>query len=197
MAGGSTRDARKALERLRRRAVILLQQGIPAGAVADRVGADRSTVYRWARRFNEGGMPALSGTKTTGRPPKLDLTQVTKLRALIIGADPRQLQFEFALWTRDMVAVLIEREYGVLMSPSAVGRLLRRIGLSPQRPIWRAYQSDPEKVQRWRTEDFPRIRAEAQAAKALVFFGDEAGVRSDYHGGTTWREVGHTPVLST
>ncbi|MHB1930384.1 MAG: IS630 family transposase [Acidimicrobiales bacterium] len=90
-----------------------------------------------------------------------------------------------------------QREYGVTMSPSAVGRLLRRIGLSPQRPIWRAYQSDPEKVQRWRTEEFPRIRAEAHAANALVFFADEAGVRSDYHGGSTWGEVGHTPVVSS
>jgi len=197
VAGGSTRDERKALERLRRRAVTLLQQGMSADAVADRVGTDRSTVYRWARRFNVGGLEALGRTITTGRPPKLDLTQVTKLRALIVGVDPRQLRFEFALWTRDMVVVLIEREYGVTMSPSAVGRLLRRIGLSPQRPIWRAYQSDPEKVRRWRTEEFPRIRAEALAAKALVFFGDEAGVRSDYHGGTTWGEVGHTPVVST
>ena len=197
MPGGATRDDRKALERLRRRAITLLHQGMTAAAVADRVGTDRSTVYRWARRFNTGGLTALQGTKASGRPPKLTLTQITKLRALIVGADPRQLQFEFALWTREMVAALIERDYEVTMSPSAVGRLLRRIGLSPQRPIWRAYQSDPEKLRRWRTEEFPRIRAEAKAAKALVFFGDEASVRSDYHGGTTWGEVGHTPVVST
>lgn len=197
MPGGSTRDERKALERLRRRAVSLLQQGMPADGVADRVGADRSTVYRWARRYNEGGLAALSGSKATGRPPKLSLAEVTKLRAWIVGSNPRQLQFEFALWTREMVAELICREFGVVMSVSAVGRLLRRIGLSPQRPLWRAYQADAEAVQRWKTEEFPRIRAEAKAVKALVFFGDEAAVRSDYHAGTTWGEFGRTPVAST
>lgn len=197
MTGGSTRDERTALERLRRRAIKLLQQGMAAEAVADRVGADRSTVYRWARRYNDGGLGALEGTKATGRPPKLAIGQVDKLRALVVGSDPRQLQFEFALWTREMVGLLIEREFGVTMSVSAVGRLLRSVGLSPQRPIWRAYQSNPEAVERWRSEEFPRIRAEAKAARALVFFGDEAGVRSDYHGGTTWGEVGHTPVVAT
>lgn len=103
MAGGSTRDERTALERLRRRAIKLLQQGMTAEAVADRVGADRSTVYRWARRYNDGGLGALEGTKATERPPKLAVGQVDKLRALVVGSDPRQLRFEFALWTREMV----------------------------------------------------------------------------------------------
>ena len=197
VSGGLSRDERKAIERLRRRAMVLLQQGMVADDVADRVGVDRSTVYRWARSYNEGGLGALGGSKATGRPPKLSMTAVTKLRAMIVESDPRQLQFEFALWTREMVAALIQREFDVVMSVSAVGRLLRRIGLSPQRPLWRAYQANPDAVERWKLEQFPAIRAEAKAAKALVFFADEASVRSDYHGGTTWGEVGHTPVVAT
>lgn len=39
-----------------------------------------------------------------------------------------------------MVAELIDREFGVVMSVSAVGRMLRKAGLSPQRPLWRAYR---------------------------------------------------------
>ena len=161
------------------------------------LGFKASTVYRWAKMYAEGGLEALEGRKAVGKPPKLTLTQVTRLRALIVGVDPRQLRFEFALWTREMVGELIGREFGVVMSPSAVGRLLRRVGLSPQRLLWRAYQANPDAVERWKAEEFPAIRAEAARVGGVVFFQDEASVRSDYHGGTTWGEVGHTPVVAT
>lgn len=56
----------------------------------------------------------------------------------------------YALWTRQMVRELIRREFGVKMSASAVGRMLHRLGLSPQRPLWGAWQADPEKVAAWK-----------------------------------------------
>jgi hypothetical protein len=111
------------------------------------------------------------------------------------GADPRQLEFAFALWTRDMVRELIRREFRVSLSAVSVGRLLRTLGLSPQRPPWRAWQADPAAVQRWRDEEFPAIRKQAKADGATIYFGDEAGIRSDYHAGTTWAPVGQTPVV--
>ena len=77
------------------------------------------------------------------------------------------------------------------------GRLLRKLGLSPQRPLYRAYQQNPEAVARWKAETYPAIRAEAARVGATVYFVDEAGVRSDYHAGTTWAPVGQTPVVAT
>ena len=49
---------------------------------------------------------------------------------------PRQLRFEFALWTREMVRELVRRQFGVGLSAVSVGRLLARMGLSPQRPAY-------------------------------------------------------------
>jgi transposase len=69
--------------------------------------------------------------------------------------------------------------------------------MSPQRPLHRATQQDPERVARWRTEEYPAIRDEAAQAGATVYFADEAGVRSDYHSGTTWAPVGQTPIVRT
>src|SRR5687767_12594049 len=103
----------------------------------------------------------------------------------------------FRSWTREMVRELIRREFGVHLSAVSVGRLLRKLGLSPQRPLWRAYQQDPEAVERWRREEFPAIRDEARKVGATIYFADEAGVRSDYHAGTTWAQVGRTPVVRT
>ncbi len=94
-----------------------------------------------------------------GKPPKLNGAQLRRLYTLIVGADPRQLRFEFALWTREMVRELIRRESGVRLSAVSVGRLLRRLGLSPQRPRWRAWRADPAAVARWLAEELPAIRA--------------------------------------
>jgi len=45
-------------------------------------------------------------------------------------------------------------------------RLLNQLGLSAQRPLWRAYQQDSATVERWFREEFPQIRALAKAQKA-------------------------------
>ena len=197
MSGGLTRDERRANSRLRRRVITQLKRGVRVEDIVDSIGVHRSTVFRWKKLYDEGGLPALEGTTAEGRPPKLKLAQATRLRTLILGADPRQLQFEFALWTREMIGVLIQREFGVVLSKSSVGRLLRSLGLSPQRPAWRAYQANPDAIERWKTEQFPRIKAAAKKAGGMVFFADEAGVRADYHGGTTWGAVGVTPIVKT
>ena len=103
----------------------------------------------------------------------------------------------FALWTRAMVRELIGREFGVRLSEVSVGRLLRKLGLSPQRPLYRAYQQNPEAVARWKAETYPQLRAQAAEVGATIYFADEAGVRSDYHAGTTWAPVGRTPVVAS
>jgi hypothetical protein len=76
-----------------------------------------------------------------------------------------------------MVRELIGREFAVRLSEVSVGRLLRKLGLSPQRPRYRAYQQNPEAVARWKAETYPAIRAEAARVGATVYFVDEAGVR--------------------
>jgi transposase len=96
-----------------------------------------------------------------------------------------------------MVRELIGREFGVRLSEVSVGRLLRKLGLSPQRPLYRAYQQNPEAVARWKAETYPQLRAQAAEVGATIYFTDEAGVRSDDHAGTTWAPVGRTPVVAT
>jgi transposase len=185
----------KTLEALPIRAVGQVEAGAHPEDVAAALGLHRKTVYDWLAKYREGGTDALRARPVPGRPPKLGGPQLSRLYALIAGQDPRQLQFEFALWTREMIREVIRREFKVALSVVSVGRLLRKLGLSPQRPLHRAYQQDPEAVQRWKKEAYPAIRAEAEAAGATVYFADEAGIRSDYHAGTTWSPAGQTPVV--
>jgi len=198
-SGMRENDGRKldhaTLEALRIRAVQAVEAGEHPQDVARAMGMARGTVFMWLAKYREGGLAALKAKPVPGKPPKLNATQLRRLYALISGGDPRQLSFEFALWTRDMIRELIRREFDVRLSAVSVGRLLSKLGLSPQRPLWRAWQADPEAVQRWQDEEFPAIRKQAKAEGATVYFGDEAGIRSDYHAGTTWAPVGQTPVV--
>jgi transposase len=165
--------------------------------VSRTLGLHKHTVYGWMAAARAGGLGALAAKPIPGRPAKLTAEQQERVYQLVVGGDPRQLQLDFALWTRDLVRELIRREFGVTMSASAVARLLHRLGLSPQRPLWRAWQADPEKVRAWREQEYPAIAKAAKKAGATVYFADEAGIRSDHHAGTTWGAIGSTPVVKT
>jgi transposase len=139
----------------------------------------------------------LDASKRGGRPSKLDGSAMRWIYKTVMDKTPLQLNFPFALWTAVMVQALIVNRFGVHLSRSSVSRLLHQLGLSAQRPLWRAYQQNPEAVQRWLTEDFPKIQRRAKREGAQIFFADEAGVRSDYHSGTTWGKRGQTPIVSS
>src|SRR5215207_8480562 len=187
----------KTLEQLRIRAVGQIEHGAHPEDVAAALGMTRAAVYGWLAKYREGGLAALRAKPVPGRPPKLSGAELARLYGLVVGNDPRQLRFMFALWTRAMIRELIGREFGVRLSEVSVGRLLRKLGLSPQRPLYRAYQQNPEAVARWKQEEYPAIRAQAAEVGATIYFTDEAGVRSDYHAGTTWAPVGRTPIVAT
>ena len=96
-----------------------------------------------------------------------------------------------------MVQAMVAERFKVKLSHSSVGRLLHQLGLSAQRPLWRAYQQSPKAVKQWLETEYPAIRQRAQREGVQIFFADEAGVRSDFHSGTTWSPRGHTPVVSS
>jgi len=172
-----------------------IDKGLHPDDAAEVFEVGRSTIYGWLRLRRESGPAGLTVKKASGRTPNLTEQQLARLRGIVIGTDPRQLQFDFALWTREMVRDLIKRLFGVDYTPQGVGVLLHRLGLSPQRPLVRAFEQDPERVRAWKEETYPAIHARAKAEGASIFFGDEAAVRTDHHAGTTWAPVGQTPVV--
>lgn len=188
---------RKALEAIRIQAVKRVEAGESPEEVVRVLGFTRSVIYDWLARYREGGFEALKARSAPGRPPKISGKQIERLYKILTQKSPLQLKFEFALWTRAMVRELIRDKFGVRISDVSVGRLLRKMGLSPQKPLRRAYEQNPEEVQTWMNETFPEIQSEAKRCNALIFFADEAGVRSDYHSGTTWAPKGETPVIQS
>ena len=183
------------LQTMRQQAVKAVRHGQAAGDVARSFGLNESTVYKWLALFAAGGQKALLAKEIPGRPPRLDAKQVQWLVKSIKNKTPQQWRFEFALWTLGLVGELIHERFGVRLSKATLSRLLRTLGFSVQRPLYRAWQQDPVVVERWLEEEYPKIRQAAKRAGATVFFADESGIRSDYHAGTTWAPRGETPIV--
>ena len=156
----------------------------------------RPTVNRWVRLAEAGSVRALRA-KRRGRPTGTQVAAAAAARVvrLIVGRCPDQLRLPFTLWTREAVRLLLRRDFGVELSVWTVGRYLQQWGLTPQKPMTRAYERNPVAVRRWLELDYPTLRADALRVGGEIHWGDEMGFRSDYHAGRTYGRRGHTPVV--
>jgi transposase len=192
---GLTLHERIALEEIRVIAIQRVLDGIPVREVAELLGKSKQAVHAWVRSYHAGGMEALAATKSTGAVSKLSKKQLNWLYKTLCSKNPLQYMFDFGLWTRDIIRELIFRRFKVRLAVTSVGAILRKLGLTPQRPLYKAIEQDPERVASWLNKEYPAIRRQAKKAGATIFFADEAGIRSDYHSGTTWGAKGETPIV--
>lgn len=145
------------LEARRLQAWKLLREGIAPVDVARRLGVDRRSVRRWRAQGERGGRRGLAGRPSPGRPPRLEAKQREQLVAcLLAGAEANG--FPTPLWTCPRVAELIRGRFKVRYHVDHVGRLLRGLGFSPQKPERRARERDEAAIQRWVREEWPRVK---------------------------------------
>ena len=85
--------------------------------------------------------------------------QMSWLAGAVQSHTPQQYEFALALWTPGLISDLIERRFGVRLSRSDAGRVMRSLGFTPQRPLCRATQRDAVLVERWQQEELPAIAA--------------------------------------
>jgi transposase len=187
----------RTLETIRRMAVERVRDGETPSSVIASFGFSRTAIYRWIAAAKKPGlgMKALASTLATGRPRRLSPAQERQVFRWINGRDPRQYGLDFGLWTRSIVGTLIEQKFGIILGLTAVGTLLAELGLTPQKPLQRAYQRDPDAIQRWQCEVFPKIARQAKADGGEVYFWDESGFRADTVHGKTWGLKGQTPII--
>ena len=139
----------------------------------------------------------MAGRIAEGPPPILSEKQRQQVRRWILGKDPRQYGLDYGLWSRRIVASLIEKKMGLTLCWTTVGRLLASLDITPQKPLRRAYERDPAAVKFWLEERYPELKGRAQRQGAKIFFLDEAGFQSDPPLGRTYGLKGQTPVIVT
>lgn len=126
-----------------------VERGVREGGSAPEViaayGPGRTTIYKWLRAALQPGVgiKALRSTKATGRPRSLAPARGRQVFRWVNGRDPRQYGLDFGLRTRALVAELIRKKFGIGLGLTAIGELLAKLGLTPQKPLQRAFQRDP------------------------------------------------------
>ena len=194
------KDARSlpsiAQEDLRQKAVKAVMDGKKQVEVAKILGVTRQAVGKWINKFRQGGNKSLKA-KQKGRPRggKLLPWQAAQIAKTVTDHYPDQLKLPFYLWTREVVAQLIEERFGIRLSVWTVGRYLSRWGFTPQKPVRRAYEQNPKAVRSWLEKDYPMLQKQAKKERALIYWGDEMGLRSDHAVGRSYGRCGQTPII--
>lgn len=195
------KDARhlspKAQEALRYRVVrAVVDQGMSQTEATEVFGVSRTAVYEWVKAYRQRGARALKAKKQ-GRKTSSSLAgyQAATVVSLIQSKTPDELDLPFELWTRAAVQQLIEKRYGICISVWTVGRYLKRWGMTPQKPVRRAYEQEEEEVKKWQENDYPKIAQLAQQEGAEIHWEDEMGIRADAQGGHCYSKRGQTPVV--
>ena len=174
-------------------AIILRNE--PIVLVARIYNLPQRTIFGWLARYRNGGWHALTENSRKGRPTKVSGQDMKWLYDAITMGNPLNYKLPFCLWSLNTIRALLEKERSVKLAKSFVCRLLNHLGLSPQRPLYKSYKQDPEKVKSYLAETYPEAVVEANKYKARIYFIDEAAFRSDAHRGTTWGKIGETSIV--
>jgi len=195
-------DARKLTkqtqELLRKQAIRLRKKGKTYKEIAEIIGVNDNTVWKWWKKYQAGGAKALKAGQR-GRPlgvnRSLDSSQEEEIQKVICDKTPDQLKLTFALWTRQAVQEFIKQRFGIRIAIRTVGTYLKRWGFTPQKPLKRAYEQRPVEVQKWLQDVYPSITDRAKQEGAEIHWGDETGIRSDSQHGRGYAPKGKTPVI--
>jgi transposase len=163
------------LERRRLLAVLRVEEGYSATAVARFLGVDRRSVHRWLRLYRHIGPGALAPFAHHGRIPKLLPSQEAAVLRWVIQS-PRDFGFRTELWTAPRIAKLILRDWGIRFHPRYLNQWLTRRGVSPQTPVTQPRERDQDKIDLWLQRDWPRIQERARERNAHLVLIDEAGL---------------------
>jgi transposase len=141
----------------RRRALELLDSGLSLNAVAHQIGCAPSSVMRWRDLRAKKGDGVFAVELPPGRPSRLTAKQFRKLERILLKG-PMACGYKTELWTTRRIAEVIDREFGVSYHRDHIGRMMKKLGWSHQKPDRRAMERDHERVQKWKDEDWPRVK---------------------------------------
>lgn len=176
-------------------AVRAIQNGGTVAEVCELLDIPTRCLFSWLSWYRGGGWDALRSAPKSGRPKKITGKVLSWLYNAITEQDPRQFKMDFSLWTLNLIRALLKDKKGIIVSKSSISRLLKQLGLSPQKPIYKSYKRDPKEIEKYLDKTFPQLREHARKIGAEIYFVDEAAVRSDNHRGRTWSVIGETPVV--
>jgi len=146
--------SRDAAQSRRLLAIAMVLDGSNRQDAARHAGMDRQTLRDWVHRYNETGVDGLKSRRAPGPTPKLTETQMQELRDLVIaGPDPaiHQVVRWRCVDLRDEVA----RRFAVTVGERAIGKWLRKLGLTRLQPRPYHPKKDPAAEEAFKKTSVP------------------------------------------
>jgi len=134
----------------------MFEENLQMVVIANSLKVDDQTVRRWRRQFSAGGRDGLLSSKHLGRPSRLTGVQKQQLAELLLKT-PGECGFDKYLWTQQLIADLIVREFGVSFHHDHIGVILREMGFTHQKPARRSRERDEQRIDTWRKEVWPAL----------------------------------------
>ena len=196
------RDARKldsvVQQELRYLAIELFERNKSQVEIAQIMGVSLSAVRLWVKIYRSQDFKGLVLKKRgikIGIHCKLSLKQIEILKETLIKNTPDQFDLNFNLWTRHAIQLLIIKLWNIKLSLRSIGRYMKRLGFTPQKPIKIAYEQNPKNVKKWLKIDYPEIVKKAKKEGAEIHWVDETGLNSNSNYLRGYSPIGKTPII--
>lgn len=172
----------------------LHQAGWTMEMIAEALGVTKGAVSQWCKAAREEGV---EGLRTQPRPgyKKLDDEQRQELKAILSTQSAEVYGFHGNVWNCSRIAQLIEMEFDVTYHPAHVSKIMKELGLTPQRPKKKKTRQDPKKVQQWWEERWPQLLRKAEKEERKIVWVDESGFYLIPMLVRTYAPKGNTPII--
>jgi len=182
----------------RKQVIRLRKKGMINKHTAEIVGISITYASTIWQTFLRGGIEAIKPKvrgRRSGTKRRLTAEQETAVQKLLVDKTPDQLKLPFALWTRDAVRLAIRQQHRIDLPIRTISDYLKRWDFTPQKPVKRAYEQNPEKVAHWLETEYPQIATRAKQEKAVINWGDETGIQNNAYNVRGFSPKGKAPVV--
>lgn len=170
------------------RVVLLLDAGWGAGQVAQALGLDDGTVYRYAQAWQRLGVEKYllhEAPGYWGLLPSAGLAALSREVEQTLYTDVRA------------VGAWLQRHWGVAYSVSGLTHLLHRLGFTYKLTTPVPCEADPGQQATFLAEQLRPLLAQAEAGQAVVYFADAAHPTPNTRSTRVWTRTGQPRPLPT
>lgn len=191
----ATKEVRNAYKRS---IIRMYENGRNCPYISKELGIQIGFVYKLTCDYKKIGIRVFIEKKRGrkhGTHRKLTPAQEKAIQKAIIDKTPDQMKMKFALWNANAVKLYIMRTFNIELPARTIRHYLQSWGFTPQKPLKKAYEQNPEKVREWLENEYPKIKAEAKAENAQIFWGDETSISAKEHNARGYSPKGKTPII--
>ncbi len=164
------KNNRQALAETRMEAVKRVLAGEAPSKVMYDLKCNRSSIYKWIKRFEEEGETGLKAKTSPGRTPKLTDPECHKLFTSIAGHSPEDMALAGKTWSSQNFQALVERKHKTSLSRTALHTILSKAGISSQRLQPFLSQADTIISEKWLKQDYPQLVDKTQRQGRTLCF---------------------------